>query len=101
MVPGFDVWFCVLLHGCMICCLVLCCAGTIPGPPVVGYVLDQTCLVWSTAPDGTESCAMYSRGQMSTGIFIWWIVVNVLATLFYLAASCFLGRKTKKSVDLK
>ena len=85
----------------MICCLVLCCAGTIPGPPVVGYVLDQTCLVWSTAPDGTESCAMYSRGQMSTGIFIWWIVVNVLATLFYLAASCFLGRKTKKSVDLK
>ena len=75
-------------------------AGTIPGPPVVGYVLDQTCLIWSTAPDGTESCAMYSKGQMSTGIFIWWMVVNLLATLFYLAAACLLGRN-KKSVDLK
>ncbi|KAK7103249.1 solute carrier organic anion transporter family member 4A1-like isoform X1 [Littorina saxatilis] len=74
--------------------------GTIPGPPVVGYVLDQTCLVWNTSPDGTEFCAMYSKSEMSSGIFIWWIVVVLLATLFYLAASCLMSRRNSKSVDL-
>lgn len=75
--------------------------GTIPGPPVVGYVLDQTCLIWNTAPDGSEYCAMYSKGHMSTGIFIWWIVVNILATVFYLATSLFLQFRNRKSVDLR
>ncbi|KAK7502755.1 hypothetical protein BaRGS_00006005 [Batillaria attramentaria] len=74
--------------------------GTIPGPPVVGYVLDQTCLIWNAAPDGSEFCAMYSKSQMSDGIFIWWIIVQIIAAVCYAAVALLLQFKNRKSVDL-
>ncbi|XP_076442002.1 solute carrier organic anion transporter family member 4A1-like isoform X2 [Babylonia areolata] len=75
--------------------------GTIPGPPLVGYILDRACLVWSGSPDGSQFCAMYSKWDMSLGVFIWWTVVNLLAGTLHFLAAAFLRVRHSKSVDLR
>ena len=67
--------------------------GTIPSPPLVGKVVDDACLIWDRAPDGTSFCALYSKSQMATNIALWWCGANFVAAVFFLLASICISRK--------
>ncbi|XP_071080205.1 solute carrier organic anion transporter family member 4A1-like [Haliotis cracherodii] len=74
--------------------------GSIPGPVLIGFVLDSSCEIWSPpSPDGTRFCMLYNKHRMSIGVFTWWIVVNIIAALCFLIASIASARK-RKSMDL-
>ncbi|KAL8564551.1 hypothetical protein ACOMHN_003309 [Nucella lapillus] len=74
--------------------------GTIPGPPLVGSIVDDTCLVWNSGPDGAQFCALYSKGGMSRGVFIWWAAVNLVAATFHFIAATLLRCRRHKSADI-
>ncbi|XP_067682433.1 solute carrier organic anion transporter family member 4C1-like [Haliotis asinina] len=74
--------------------------GSIPGPVLIGFVLDSSCEIWSPpSSDGTRFCMLYNKDRMSIGVFAWWIVVNIIAGFCFLIASIANARK-RKSIDL-
>ncbi|OWF46446.1 solute carrier organic anion transporter family member 4A1-like [Mizuhopecten yessoensis] len=77
--------------------------GLIPGPLLVGAVLDGTCEIWTEVPcSDSRFCMMYDLSRMSSGIMIWWVVISVLTAIFYLAASLFASRnKNNFALDSK
>ncbi|XP_022333584.2 solute carrier organic anion transporter family member 4A1-like [Crassostrea virginica] len=76
--------------------------GMIPGPVLVGWVLDQACLIWSGASCGSSgSCLLYSHHQMAVGIMLWWVLVSFVAAILFFIASIFIVcRNSSKSFDL-
>ena len=69
--------------------------GTVPGPIVFGYIIDQTCLLWSQNKDcSMGSCRLYDNIAMS------YIVLAVLLTwklmsLIFFSLALFFGGKSK------
>lgn len=76
--------------------------GMIPGPVLVGWVLDQSCLIWSGGSCGSSgSCLLYSHDQMAVGIMLWWVLVSVAASaLFFISSIIIVCRSSSKSLDL-
>ncbi|XP_060063072.1 solute carrier organic anion transporter family member 4A1-like [Ylistrum balloti] len=70
--------------------------GTIPGPLLVGAVLDGTCEIWTEIPcTSSKFCMMYDLSRMSTGIMMWWVIVSASSAMFYLMASILASRNEK------
>lgn len=73
--------------------LILRLLGTIPGPLLVGAVLDGTCEIWTEVPcTDSRFCMMYNLSNMSTGIMMWWVIVSASSAIFYFIASVFASR---------
>lgn len=71
-------------------------AGSIPGPPLVGYVIDHACLVWTGGLCGSdEVCSLYSHELLSEGAVAWWITLGVVAVILFTIASCFASRRER------
>ncbi|XP_033734181.1 solute carrier organic anion transporter family member 4A1-like isoform X2 [Pecten maximus] len=71
--------------------------GTIPGPLLVGAVLDGTCEIWTELPcTSSKFCMMYSLSRMSTEIMFWWVIVSASSAVFYFIASVFASRGKNK-----
>ncbi|KAK3092473.1 hypothetical protein FSP39_003277 [Pinctada imbricata] len=71
--------------------------GTIPGPVLVGWVIDRSCLLWAGGSCGSSGfCQLYSHSQMSIGIMTWWVVVSLVASLLFFISSCFATRSDNK-----
>ncbi|XP_033736434.1 solute carrier organic anion transporter family member 4A1-like [Pecten maximus] len=67
--------------------------GMIPGPILVGAVLDGTCEIWTELPcTSSKFCMMYSLSRMSTGVMLWWVIVSASSAIFYFIASVFASR---------
>ena len=71
--------------------------GTVPGPIVLGYVIDQTCLVWSNSDQeecvGKGSCKVYDNSHMSHSVLIMLLVWRILAALCFTGALHFAKKK--------
>eukprot|EP00048_Salpingoeca_helianthica_P018507 m.242168 g.242168 ORF g.242168 m.242168 type:complete len:709 (+) comp25320_c0_seq1:263-2389(+) len=61
--------------------------GAIPGPLIIGAVLDRSCLFWQTTCDGSRgSCWEYDADDVSKAIFVSLLVIKCCSfTLFSLA----------------
>ena len=70
-----------------------------PGPLVLGAVIDSACRVWQQAC-GTEeegACWIYTRYDMGVRIFAWWLLVKAFGVVCYFLAQ-FLYRPGTASV---
>jgi len=58
--------------------------GSIPGPIIFGAILDASCKVWQTDPNGETrgSCWIYDNNGMAVRIVILFAVVKTLSLLF-------------------
>lgn len=78
-------------------------SGTIPGPFLVGWAIDNSCLIFLDGSCGNKgNCLLYSHDKMAMGVMLWWLIVSMVSAIFYLIAliihQC-CGQK--KSFDLK
>lgn len=76
--------------------------GTIPGPILVGWVIDNACLIFVEGSCGNKgNCLLYSHEKMAMGIMIWWLIVSFMSAVFYMIAILFQGcTGTKQSFNL-
>ncbi|XP_076099372.1 solute carrier organic anion transporter family member 4A1-like isoform X2 [Mytilus galloprovincialis] len=76
--------------------------GSIPGPFLVGWAIDNACLIFLEGSCGNQgNCLLYSHDSMALGVMVWWLVVCLLSALFYLLAIFFqCCRGEKGSFDL-
>ena len=66
--------------------------GTIPGPLLVGWVIDNACLIFIEGSCGNKgNCLLYSHEKMAMGIMIWWLIVSLMSAVFYMIAILFQG----------
>ncbi|XP_030829851.1 solute carrier organic anion transporter family member 4A1 [Strongylocentrotus purpuratus] len=74
---AFALGFQTLLYGLI---------GCVPGPIVLGALLDQSCLLWETSCEGTGNCWLYENRNSA----LWFLVISVgcqfLAVMFFLLA---------------
>lgn len=61
--------------------------GSIPGPLLIGAILDSSCLLWETKCDGTNgSCWEYDSWLMARDVFIAsWVLKTCSTISFFLA----------------
>lgn len=101
----FSVFFFLYISVCFFLKFFVVCfvVGMIPGPVLVGWVLDQSCLIWSGGSCGSSgSCLLYSHDQMAVGIMLWWVLVSVAASaLFFISSIIIVCRSSSKSLDLQ
>lgn len=101
----FSVFFFLYISVCFFLKFFVACfvVGMIPGPVLVGWVLDQSCLIWSGGSCGSSgSCLLYSHDQMAVGIMLWWVLVSVAASaLFFISSIIIVCRSSSKSLDLQ
>ncbi len=72
--------------------------GTVPGPIVFGFMIDQTCLLWNTNEDqclSQGSCKMYDNVSMSHLVMIVLLVWRLMATFSFVVALFFALRQDK------
>ena len=77
--------------------------GTIPGPVLTGYVIDQSCGLWQDFCGQQGSCWVYDRDQMSWRLFVWWCCVKVFSGIMFLISSFLLkdsGKDFEKEVEV-
>ena len=70
--------------------------GTVPGPIVLGYVIDQTCILWSMDLDcmnAKGSCRVYDNTYMSHSVIIMLLIWRILAAVFFMCALHFSKKK--------
>ena len=56
---------------------------------MLGTIMDSACHVWQDVCGITGSCWIYEKTSMGVKLFIWWILVKVVALVFYFAAQYF------------
>ncbi|XP_070533602.1 solute carrier organic anion transporter family member 4C1-like [Ptychodera flava] len=60
--------------------------GTIPGPIIVGAVVDSTCLLWQESCDQTGSCWLYDSFQLGLRFLILHVVYVTCSIIFFALA---------------
>ncbi|XP_064600718.1 solute carrier organic anion transporter family member 4A1-like [Liolophura sinensis] len=69
--------------------------GFIPGPVFLGFVIDQSCALWSAADD-QGVCLLYHKGSMALYVALWWIVMTIVAFLFFVTACRITERRASR-----
>ncbi|XP_076457171.1 solute carrier organic anion transporter family member 4A1-like [Babylonia areolata] len=62
------------------------CLGSIPGPILMGKIIDITCLVWQQSCKGDGACFYYDNKAMSLNILGLGLGFNFLSICFFLLA---------------
>ncbi|XP_041473854.1 solute carrier organic anion transporter family member 4A1-like [Lytechinus variegatus] len=60
--------------------------GTIPGPVVLGLLIDKSCLVWEGSCDGSKTCWLYENSDLSLVFFLITLLAHVIGLLFLVGA---------------
>eukprot|EP00057_Strongylocentrotus_purpuratus_P026266 XP_011680740.1 PREDICTED: solute carrier organic anion transporter family member 4A1 [Strongylocentrotus purpuratus] len=60
--------------------------GTVPGPIILGALIDRVCLVWESNCDGSRSCWLYDNAEFSKIIFIVTVICRCLTLIFMILA---------------
>ena len=69
--------------------------GTVPGPIIFGYIIDQTCLLWSHNKDcSTGSCRLYDNIAMSYTVLAVLLTWKLMSLVFF-SLALFFGKKSK------
>ncbi|XP_063970478.1 solute carrier organic anion transporter family member 4A1-like isoform X1 [Lytechinus pictus] len=56
--------------------------GTVPGPIILGALIDRVCLVWESNCDGSRSCWLYDNQEFSKIFFIVTVICRCLSLIF-------------------
>lgn len=78
--------------------------GSIPGPVLIGGIIDNACKIWTGGVcGGSGVCLLYSKDKLSTGVLLWWMIINATAALLFFIASICAGRlvANEGNYDLK
>ncbi|EDV22668.1 uncharacterized protein TRIADDRAFT_11569, partial [Trichoplax adhaerens] len=60
--------------------------GNVPGPIIMGSIIDRSCILWSVTCNQRNNCWLYNNQQMSRLILILGITFKISTTIFYLIA---------------
>ncbi|XP_030829905.1 solute carrier organic anion transporter family member 4A1-like [Strongylocentrotus purpuratus] len=60
--------------------------GTIPGPVVLGLLIDKSCLLWEDSCDGSRTCWLYQNSELSLVFFFITLLAKVGGLIFLLGA---------------
>lgn len=72
--------------------------GSIPGPILIGTIIDKACLISSSsACESTGNCLMYNKEKMSIGVLLWWVIVAAISSLLFFIASLCASRVVVKA----
>lgn len=75
--------------------------GSIPGPVLIGSVIDGACELWQgSACGGSGVCMLYNKDELSRGVMLWWVLVSAVTSILFFIASLFAGRGAKGSFDI-
>ena len=75
--------------------------GSIPGPVLIGSVIDGACELWQgSACGGSGVCMLYNKEDLSVGVMLWWVLVSAVTSILFFIASLFAGRAFKGSFDV-
>lgn len=68
-------WLCVKLF------------GTIPGPVLLGTVIDSACAVWQTSCSGRGQCWVYNMADLNLRLGLFWSLTSVASAVICFMAS--------------
>ncbi|KAL3873616.1 hypothetical protein ACJMK2_036712 [Sinanodonta woodiana] len=75
--------------------------GSIPGPVLIGTVLDKACLIWRGGSCGSQGfCMLYSHDKLSRGVLLWWVITMMIGCLLFSGATIF-AMRNRGSFDTK
>ncbi|EDO31973.1 predicted protein [Nematostella vectensis] len=57
--------------------------GSLPGPIIVGYIIDHTCTMWKTVCGERTNCLNYNYDQLGWILVYYGVPTQVLSVLFY------------------
>ncbi|XP_071854105.1 solute carrier organic anion transporter family member 4A1-like isoform X2 [Apostichopus japonicus] len=60
--------------------------GSVPGPIILGTIIDNVCLVWEYDCDGGKTCWMYENKRFANSAFVVLVVCRSLSLLFFIGA---------------
>lgn len=63
--------------------------GTIPGPVIIGRLIDGTCVVWQEINGEKGACFLYDNDQLAKAFIIFPLSMKALATVSYILATSF------------
>ena len=76
--------------------------GAIPGTLLIGWLIDSSCLLWTTEDDGSQAaCFSYDNGDFVLMLLVPAMVVKGAAILAYAVASMFAKRKEIETIEIK
>ena len=76
--------------------------GAIPGTLLIGWLIDSSCLLWTTEDDGSQAaCFSYDNSDFVLMLLIPAMVVKGAAILAYALASMFAKRKEIETIEIK
>ena len=76
--------------------------GAIPGTLLIGWLIDSSCLLWTTEDDGSQAaCFSYDNGDFVLMLLVPAMVVKGAAILAYAFASMFAKRKEIETIEIK
>lgn len=58
-----------------------------PGPVLLGAIIDSSCTIWQHSCGVKGSCWMYDKSAMGIRIMLWFMGLKILGSLFFLVAS--------------
>ncbi|KAK3578698.1 hypothetical protein CHS0354_008556 [Potamilus streckersoni] len=75
--------------------------GSIPGPVLIGTVIDKACLIWRGGSCGSQGfCMLYSHDELSIGVLLWWVITMTIGCLLFSGAAIF-AMRNRGSFDTK
>ncbi|KXJ27791.1 solute carrier organic anion transporter family member 4C1 [Exaiptasia diaphana] len=69
--------------------------GTIPGPVVVGSLIDMTCTLWKKGCDDVANCLQYDNRNLAMVVLITALITKVLTTSCYGISHWFSPKESK------
>nr|KAG5713707.1 hypothetical protein BaRGS_024334 [Batillaria attramentaria] len=60
-----------------------------PGPLILGAIIDSACRVWQEACGAVGACWIYTPTDMGVRIFVWWLLVKAMSIVCYFLAQFF------------
>ena len=76
--------------------------GAIPGTLLIGWLIDSSCLLWTTEDDGSQAaCFSYDNSDFVLMLLVPAMVVKGAAILAYALASMFAKRKEIETIEIK
>ena len=73
--------------------------GAIPGPIIVGYFIDKSCLTWNSLSNDdsdTRSCELFSNFQFALGISLFCVTAKA-CSLFFILTAAFIEKQNSAS----
>jgi len=79
------------------------CAGALPGPIILGYVMDRSCLLWKRkCDDSTGACLYYDNYEMAWLLFAVSTGCKALCTVFGLLGwRMYVGKQRSQKSELE